>query len=231
MSDETTPAWDHQHPHDIGLGIGIAPAGAGEDMAAAPERPGAAAGTGTLDRDDIPPAPQELANTELAPTELAHADPAAAKGPCRDDTAPHQGSRFRKGQSGNPAGRPSGARNRTTMAMEALLEEDARAIMGKAIDKAKDGDSIALRLCLDRLAPVRRERCISFALPEISTAADAAQAAAAIVAGVAAGELTAAEAANLGKLVESYVRTLEAAEFDARLRRLEEEKSGGGWRR
>jgi hypothetical protein len=145
------------------------------------------------------------------------------KPPSPDPTGHRDAGRFAKGRSGNPAGRPGGARNRTTLALEALLDEEAKAIMRTAIDKAKGGDSTALRLCLERLAPVRRDRPVSFALPAITSAADASTAAAAIVAGVACGELTPSEAAWLGKLVESYVRTLEAAEFDARLRKLEEE--------
>ena len=148
------------------------------------------------------------------------------KAPSPDPTGPVDGSRYRKGQSGNPAGRPSGARNRTTLVLEELLDKDARTIMRTAIAKAKDGDATALRLCLARLAPVRRDRPISFALPAITTAADASTAAAAILAGVACGDLTPSEAAELGKLVESFVRTLEASEFDARLRTLEEEKLG-----
>ncbi len=139
-----------------------------------------------------------------------------------ETTGRRRDGRFQKGHSGNPRGRPPGARHKITMAMEALLDEAGQAIMRTAIAKATEGDSTALRLCLERLAPVRRERCISFAFPPIATAADAAQAAAALVAGVASGELTPSEAAELGKLIDSYVRALEAADFDARLRRLEQ---------
>ena len=83
--------------------------------------------------------------------------------------------------------------------MEALLDGEGEAIMRTAIGKAKEGDSTALRLCLERLAPARRERCIQFAFPPIETAADAAKAAAALVTGVAIGELTPAEAGELGR--------------------------------
>ena len=61
--------------------------------------------------------------------------------------------KFEKGQSGNPKGRPKGARNRTTLSVEALLDGDAEAITRKAIEKAKDGDMTAIRLCLDRFGP------------------------------------------------------------------------------
>jgi len=79
----------------------------------------------------------------------------------------------------------------------------------------------AIRICLDRLCPPRRDRHVSISMPVIDTAADAAKASSAILAAVADGELTPSEASELGKLVESYVKTLEATEFEERLRRLE----------
>jgi len=125
------------------------------------------------------------------------------------------------GISGNPAGKPKGARNRSTLAMEALLDQDAEAIIEKAIELAKAGDMTAIRLCLDRLCPPRKDRHVTFELPLLNSAADASRAAATIIAAVSAGELTPAEAAELGKLVESYARTLEATEFEERLATLE----------
>ena len=50
-------------------------------------------------------------------------------------------------------GRPKGSRNKATIAIESLLEGQAEALTQTAISKALDGDSIALRLCLDRIAP------------------------------------------------------------------------------
>lgn len=109
---------------------------------------------------------------------------------------------FKKGQSGNPNGRPKGARNKATLIIEKLLDDDAEMIGKKAIELAKAGDSTALRLCLDRIAPPRRDRHVAFALPPMNTPADAVGAVAAIVAAVAGGELTPSEAAELTKLVE-----------------------------
>jgi hypothetical protein len=133
-----------------------------------------------------------------------------------------QGGPFRKGHSGNPHGRPPGARNRATLVAEALLDGEVEAIMRAAIARAKEGDAAALRLCVGRLVPLRRDRSVSFAMPEIASPADAARAAAALIAGVAAGELTPAEAVDLGKLIDRYVLALEATDFDERLKRLEE---------
>jgi hypothetical protein len=75
---------------------------------------------------------------------------------------------------------------------------------------------------MDRLLPPRRDRHVTFSLPTIETAADAATAAGALLAAVSAGDITPAEATELGKLIESYVKALEASEFEGRLARLEQ---------
>ncbi len=137
-------------------------------------------------------------------------------------TGTKQDGRFKPGQSGNPAGRPPGARNRATLAVEALLDGDAEALTRKAVDLALDGDVTALRLCLERICPPRRDRPMSFALPPLETAADAPKAIAAIVAAVADGTVTASEAAELATLVERFVKTVEVAELEARIVALEE---------
>ncbi len=128
---------------------------------------------------------------------------------------------FQKGESGNPAGRPRGARNRTTMLMQDLLADHAEAIGRKAIALAQEGDIAAIRVCMDRLAPARKDEPVAFDLPPLDTATDSVAAAARIVAAVAAGELTPSEAAELAKVIDVYVRALEAKGFEDRLAKLE----------
>jgi Family of unknown function (DUF5681) len=65
---------------------------------------------------------------------------------------------FSKGQSGNPAGKPPGARHRATMAAEALLDGEVQALTRKAIERALEGDGVALRLCLERCRRGRADR-------------------------------------------------------------------------
>src|SRR5215813_6488797 len=113
---------------------------------------------------------------------------------------------FKPGQSGNPYGRPKGARNRATVAAEQLLDGEAAALTRKAIDLAKQGDTTALRLCIERILPARKDRPISFPVPRIETVADSVKAAAAIASAVADGELTPMEAAELSKVLDGYVR-------------------------
>ena len=130
-------------------------------------------------------------------------------------------TRGRPFPAGNP-GRPRGSRNKATLAAETLLDGEAEALTRKAIDMALAGDTTAMRLCFERIAPPRKDRPVRFALPELTCAADAVQASAALLGAVAEGELTPSEAAELGKLVASYVSALKATQFEQRLARLEE---------
>ncbi len=119
-------------------------------------------------------------------------------------------------------GRPAGARNRTTMAVLGLLEGQAEALTHRAVELALGGDTVALRLCLDRIAPPRKDNPVQFALPRMATAHDAAQAAGAVLEAVAEGELTPTEAVQVMGLVDSYRRTLETSELEARVAALED---------
>src|SRR5215212_6274380 len=83
-----------------------------------------------------------------------------------------RGRPFKRGQSGNPHGRPQGSRHKTTLAIDALLEGEAEALTRKAVEMALAGDTVAMRLCLDRLAPVRKDRPVPLALPKLDTVAD-----------------------------------------------------------
>src|ERR1700676_1161621 len=102
------------------------------------------------------------------------------------NTAGNQRGRpFTKGRSGNPAGKPRGARHQATLAAEALFDGEAEGLSRKAIELALAGDVPALRICLDRILPPRRERPVHFKLPPLRSATDAAAALAAITAAVA----------------------------------------------
>lgn len=136
------------------------------------------------------------------------------------------GRPFEAGQSGNPAGKAKGTRNRTTVALETILQDEAESITRKAIELAQAGDTVALRLCMDRLIPVRKDRPITFTLPEIETAADLTKATRALLEGVANGEITPSEAAELSKLVEAHTKAIEAVDLAARLAALEQSAGG-----
>jgi hypothetical protein len=120
------------------------------------------------------------------------------------------------------AGKPRGTRHKATQAVLALLEGEAEALSRKAIEMALAGDGVALRLCLDRIAPPRKDSHVEFTLPPMATAHDAAQAAGAVLEAVSIGELTPTEGAQVMGLVDCFRRTLEVTEFEARLAALED---------
>lgn len=124
--------------------------------------------------------------------------------------------------SGN-SGRPKGARNKTTLAIESLLEGQAEALTQKAISKALDGDSLALRLCMERIAPAPKDNPVSFTLPQMNNALYASQAAGSVLTAVSDGHLTPIEATRVMGLIDSYRRTLELTEIENKLKVLEDE--------
>ena len=106
---------------------------------------------------------------------------------------------FKKGQSGNPAGKPKGTRNKTTVLLKALLDGKVEELTKKAIEMAGEGDPAMMRLCIERLIPPRKDRPINFELPPLKSTQDASLAMLKILEGVAKGELTPSEAGEISK--------------------------------
>ncbi|WP_284945349.1 DUF5681 domain-containing protein [Acidisoma cladoniae] len=129
---------------------------------------------------------------------------------------------FAPGQSGNPKGRTPGTRNKTTVAIEALLDGQAEAITQKAIDLAMMGDTVALKLVLERIAPLRRGRPVRFEVPTLNRAVDITEALGSVIAAAAAGELTPEEAATLAGIYDTKRRAIETVDIERRLAAIEE---------
>ena len=137
------------------------------------------------------------------------------------NTGHKQSGRFKKGQSGNPGGRPQGSRNKASLAVDTLLEGEAEAITRKAVDKALEGDTTALRLCLERLCPPRKDRPIAVKLTELAGATGTAQAQSAVIHAVASGDLTPTEGQALSAMLEAQRRALEMEDLEQRIAALE----------
>ena len=58
-------------------------------------------------------------------------------------------AKFAKGQTGNPAGKPKGAKDKRTE-LRALLDPHKEALAAKGVELALGGDTTALRSCIDR---------------------------------------------------------------------------------
>ncbi|MBZ0265261.1 DUF5681 domain-containing protein [bacterium] len=130
-------------------------------------------------------------------------------------------NRFQAGESGNPNGRPSGSRNKASLAVEELLEGELEGLTRKAIELALEGNIQALRLCLDRLCPPKKDRKVSFAIPEVQTTSDVVKALSAITKAVSLGELTTQEGQAVASIMEHYRKAIELEEVEKRLTELE----------
>ena len=123
------------------------------------------------------------------------------------------------------SGRPKGSRNKATVAIESLLQGQADALTQTAVAKALEGDSMALRLCIERLAPAPRDNTVQFSIPPMITANDASEAAGSVLRAVSDGELTPIEATRVMALIDSFRRTLELTDIENRMKALEHEFS------
>ena len=141
--------------------------------------------------------------------------------PARTRGRPFQSSRRR-----NPFGRPKGARNRTTLAAQSLIDGDAEDITRKCVELAVSANIPALRLCLKRILPPKRERHVSDDLPDITTAGDAQKASSALLSACVRGALTLGEAMNVMSLISAHSRIIETADLEARVQALEERQNG-----
>ena len=128
---------------------------------------------------------------------------------------------FQPGKSGNPRGKPRGARNKATLAAEVLLDGESEKLTRKAIDLALEGDTTALRLCLERILSPRRDRPISLVLPAIQSIKDATEAMGILTNAVSNGKITPMEGQVMSGTIENYIKSIESAEFEQRLINLE----------
>jgi hypothetical protein len=135
-------------------------------------------------------------------------------------------STWKKGQSGNPAGKKPGTRNKATMMVLSLMEKGAEEIAAAIVDAARAGDLGAARFVLERLVPPVRERPIDIALPSMDTIQGVDQAQRAIIEAVARGELLPGEGSALTGLVEARRKTLETIDLEQRVAALETGQHG-----
>lgn len=137
--------------------------------------------------------------------------------PNTDSVKPWQ---FQPGQSGNPAGKPSGVKHKATQAVLALLDGETEALTRKAVELALAGDTTALKLCLDRLAPPLKPTALPIQL-DMPTQNSLTATARAFVAAAARGEIPPDIAAQLVAAVASVAKVEEMEEIKHRLESLE----------
>ena len=142
------------------------------------------------------------------------AAPSARPGPKRRP----RGRPFEKGRGG----RPPGARNKATLAAEALFDGEAEALSRRAIGLALEGNTVALRLCIERILPARRERRLDVAIAPIASMDDAAAASSRVIGLLASGEIAPSEARAFGALLDTHLRARDAAGIERQAAQMRE---------
>ena len=135
------------------------------------------------------------------------------------------GKPFPKGKSGNPAGKPKGCRNKATRAAQVLLDGEAEALTRKCVDLALEGDTTALRICMERICPPARERAIdgdAIKLPANIDAENAGQVFGEVFRAVAGGQIVPGEGDMLVKMLRTYLEAFEYQQIAERLSELED---------
>ncbi len=136
-----------------------------------------------------------------------------------------ENGRFKKGKSGNPRGKPKGARHKSSMMAEMLFEGGVEAVCEQVLSQAKEGNLHAAKIILDRLLPSRKDRLINFKLPHIEKASDVVEAGRMICCAVGKGEITPLEGESLSKILEIQAKNIELFDFGARLEEIESKLS------
>jgi hypothetical protein len=144
-----------------------------------------------------------------------------------DAAGKQRGRPFPKGQSGNPRGKPKGARHKATMLAEKLMQDDVEGIVNAVLTAARGGDMTAARIVLDRIAPARKGRPVEFDLPTIGAPEDLIPTIEAVVSAMAAGELSPDEASAVAAVIEVQRRTIETVDIERRIAALEQREPDG----
>lgn len=131
---------------------------------------------------------------------------------------------FVKGQSGNPKGKPKGARHTATQITYALIEGNLQEVIETVVDRAKNGDMTACRMILDKILPNSKDRPVTIDLPPINDLNGVGLAQAEILQAVAAGSITPNEGERMAAIIEARRRSIETIDLEARRSQLETQK-------
>jgi hypothetical protein len=127
---------------------------------------------------------------------------------------------FQPGNPGGP-GRPAGSRNKATLLLDKLADDDAEDVLRKQIELAKAGDQRAAELILSRVWPVRKSRTVALDIHPIAVSTDVVAALGAVATAMSMGEITPDEAAAMASVLEMKRRAIETISLEKRIESLE----------
>jgi hypothetical protein len=127
-------------------------------------------------------------------------------------------AKFKPGESGNVNGRPPGTDDRRREARK-LLESHREPLIKKAVELALDGDTTALRICIDRIVPALRPKDapILLAKPE-GQLSDYGRT---VLEAMAAGDISPDEGSTVMGVIAAQARIVEVDELERRVAALE----------
>lgn len=128
---------------------------------------------------------------------------------------------FVKGQSGNPKGKPRGARHTATQISYALMEGNLEEVLSIVIERAKNGDIAACRMVLDKVLPNIKDRSIALEIPAVNDLKDVGNAQAEILQAVTNGKITPNEGERIAAIIDARRRAIEMIDLETRISRLE----------
>jgi hypothetical protein len=133
-------------------------------------------------------------------------------------------------QPGNKygCGRPPGSRNQVASKSQTILEEHEEILIKKCVHMALQENVTALRLCIERLEPILRQRTPRFKMPSLTSMAGVDAASGAVINGVARGRLTTEQGEAFTEMLEGRRKIIETAQFEGRLKALEEAQQKPG---
>jgi hypothetical protein len=108
-----------------------------------------------------------------------------------------------------------------TLAIETLMGKYGEQVAARVVKRACEGDMVAARFILERIATPRRGRPVRLKLPEINDAVSVMNAHATLLGDVASGKVTPEEAESISAMLGAHLKTIETVDIDRRLRELE----------
>jgi hypothetical protein len=124
--------------------------------------------------------------------------------------------RFVPGQSGNPAGKRPGTKNRKTVLLEALRNGEGEAAARVVIERALAGDAVAARFVVSLISPRPRGRTIQIEMPEDDDC-NVVAAYNATLRALCTGEITPDEALQVSRFLDGRRRVLQAWQLEDKL--------------